>query len=141
MRDYEREALRERVQREGSTVGASIPEVVEVDGEEIHLRRRVMELTATSDPAEDRRAEVDRLRRGLRGLRRELVADIDRPGLTGAEGDEIVERVAGIDRALNALAQLDAPGVAEQARRQARLDERRWMEFLREALGHEERRG
>lgn len=139
MRDYERAILLERIERDGSTVGAAIPAELEVDGETWPLREAVLELTAgePDDAARDRARE---LVRGLRGVRRDLHGRLEAPETTREEGEAIVETVAGIDRAINALTQLDAPGVAEQADRRRREDRRRWLAFLREALGQEDDR-
>ena len=44
----------------------------------------------------------------------------------------------GIDRALNALDELRPPDLAAEEERQAAADRKRWMRFLRKALGHED---
>lgn len=137
MRDYERAILLERVERDGATVGAAIPAELEVDGEVLPLRERVLEITA-DEPDDEARERARRLVKGLRGVRRELRATVEDPATSREEGEQLVETIAGIDRAINALTQLDAPGVAEQAERRQREDRRRWMNFLKEALGQDE---
>ncbi|MFW6449347.1 MAG: DUF5788 family protein [Halobacteriota archaeon] len=139
MRDYERAILLERIERDGATVGAEIPEAVEIDGRTVALRRRVVELSGGQPSPEDER-QAAALVKALRGRRRELVQRIEEPSTTREAGEAIAETVAGIDRAINALTQLDGPGVQEQADRRKREDRRRWLSFLREALGQEEDR-
>lgn len=139
MREYERAILLERIERDGATVGAEIPAEVEVDGEPIALRSAVIELTTgeLDDETRDRAAD---LARGLRGTRRTLRERLESPETSLEEGEAIVETIAGIDRALNALTTLDAPSVQEAADRRKREDQRRWLSFLKEALGQEEDR-
>lgn len=140
MREYDRTVLLERIEREGATIGASMPQTVTVDGEEYTVREDVLDLVATDSLSADQRDRVGELARALRRARRErrdLLASADFDFETG---EAIVEEIAGIDRALNALEQLDAPGVGEQAQQRDRADRERWMQFLREALGHDEGR-
>ena len=44
MKEYERKQLLERVEREGATVGADIPETIDVQGESVDLREFVFEI-------------------------------------------------------------------------------------------------
>lgn len=139
MREYERAILLERIEREGATVGTEIPAEVEVDGETVALRSAVIELTTGELDDETRERAAD-LVRGLRGTRRALRERLESPETSLDEGEAIVETIAGIDRALNALTTLDAPSVQEAADRRKREDQRRWLSFLKEALGQEEDR-
>lgn len=139
MRDFERAILLERIERDGATVGVAIPVEVELEGRTVPLRRAVVELTGgEASPAAERRAAE--LVTALRGRRRELVRRIEDPSTSLESGESMAETVAGIDRALNALTQLDGPSVQEAAERREREDRRRWLSFLREALGQEEDR-
>ncbi|MFW6153474.1 MAG: DUF5788 family protein, partial [Halobacteriota archaeon] len=80
---------------------------------------------------------VDALKRSLRRARPARLDRLEDPSCSFEEGETIVEEITGIDRAMNALDEIGAPGVEEQARRVERADRRRWMSFLKEALGHE----
>lgn len=44
MKEYERKGLLERVNREAATVGAEIPEAIEIQGEPIELQSFVFEI-------------------------------------------------------------------------------------------------
>lgn len=140
MREYDRAILRERIDREGATVGATIPATVVFEDRTIDLRERILDLTAHEELTVDQRSEVVTLKRGLRRRRHDLVDELDYDALTLDEGEELVDRIAGIDRALNALDQLGEPSVTEQANRRREMDRRRWMDFLREALGQSDDR-
>lgn len=140
MRDYDRTVLLERIEREGATVGARMPEAIEVDGTRQPVRSEVLELTAAGDLSDDEADRARELAIALRQARKGRLSRLRSADLDRTTGEALAEEIAGIDRALNALTQLDAPGVAEQAEQRARADQARWMSFLREALGHDEGR-
>ena len=138
MRSHERKQLLARVEREGATVGASIPEAIDVQGDQLALREFVFEARSReSVPASDR----DRVERAKRNLRRERLqrkqrledADIPR-----AEGERLVESIVGIDRALNALSDLGTTDIEHEAHANEAADRKRWMSFLQQALGNED---
>lgn len=141
MREYERTVLLERIDREGATVGTSMPATITHDGEEVAVRDPVMELASGDDLSDGDHARATELKRTLRRRRSELHECIESGDITKREGEELVEVITGIDRALNALDQLGEPSVTEQARQHEKVDQQRWMSFLREALGHDQERG
>jgi len=136
--EYERKQLLERVEREGATVGADIPEEITVQGEPVELRSFVFEVNSRETvPA----GECERVRAAKKNLRRERLQRkqrIEDGDITRAEGEALVEAVVGIDRALNALERLEAADVEAEADRAAAADRKRWMSFLKQVLGHEE---
>lgn len=138
MEDFERERLIERIEREGATVGRDIPDRIEVQGETIDLRAFVFEIRRreTVPPGEQER--VDRAKRNLRRERLERKQEIEREEISYETGEELADSIVGIDRALNALEQLGGVDVEAEAERQAAADRKRWMQFLRKALGHED---
>jgi hypothetical protein len=138
VREYERKQLLERVERDGATVGRSLPESVEVQGEEIDLRQFVFEIKRreTIPPGEQDR--VDRAKRNLRRERRQRLEQIEENRVSFDEGEELVEGIVGIDRALNALEQLRPVDLEAETQRQEAADQQRWVRFLRKALGRED---
>lgn len=140
MREYDRAVLLERIEREGSTIGATMPISLTIDDEEYAVREFVVEITSTDEPSEAQRDRAGELARALRRARKtrrdQLVSTVDEREL----GEQLVDEIAGIDRALNALEQLDAPSVTAQAEQRARVDQERWLSFLKEALGHDTER-
>lgn len=135
MRKHDREALLERVERESATVGVDLPEEVTVQGEEVDLRGFVMEVNArdTVPPGEQER--VERAKRNLRRERLQRKQRLEDADIPFEEGEVLVESIAGIDRALNALENLGSTDLEAEARREEKLNERRWMNFINQVLG------
>lgn len=141
MQAFERKVLLERVNREGSTIGAQIPDEMEVQGESVELREFVFEVKKLDQVPADREAEVGELKKQLRRERRERRERLEEGDITKAEGEELVESIVGLDRALHALENLGPTSLeAEQQAAQA-ADKKRWFSFLRDVLGHDEDKG
>jgi hypothetical protein len=138
VQEFERKQLLERVNREGATVGASIPETIEVQGEQIDLRSFVFEIKRRDTIPAGERDRVDRAKRNLRRERLQRLQRIENDEVSYAEGEELVESIVGIDRALNALEQLRPVDLEQEAERQAAADRKRWMSFLQQALGRDD---
>jgi hypothetical protein len=138
VQEYERKQLLERIGREGSTLGVDIPERIEIQGEEVRLREFVFEIKRRETiPAGER----DRVERAKRNLRRERIDRKERieAGEVGfEEGERLASAIIGIDRALEALENLEPESVAAEAKRQEAADTKRWMDFLKQALGHDD---
>lgn len=143
MKEYERKQLLARVDRDGATVGASIPETVDVQGESVDLREFVMEISRRDTIPAGERDRVDRAKRNLRRERTERLERLEEADVSKAEGERLANAIVGIDRALNALESLGPTDIeSEQARKEA-ADQKRWVSFLKQALGRdsEEARG
>lgn len=139
MKEYEREILLERIGREGATIGASIPERIEVQGQEVDLRAFVFEIKRRDTIPPGERERVETAKKNLRRERLQRKERIEDGEVSFAEGEELARAVVGIDRALGALESLGSPTdlEAEQAEQEA-ADTRRWMNFLKEALGRDD---
>lgn len=138
VQEYERERLLEQVERDAATVGAAIPDRIEVAGETIPLKRFVFEVKRLDQVPEAKREEVAEtktlLRRERRAHKRELAEDdIDRE-----RGEELVQTIVGIDRALNALESLGATDLEAEMARSEAADRKRWLSFLDSVLGEDE---
>ena len=137
MKSYERKQLLARIDREGATIGASIPETITVEGEPLELRAFVFEARSReSVPAEDR----EEIELAKRNLRRERIARRDRieaGDISRERGEELAESIIGIDRALHALSDLGTADIEAEAEAQERADRKRWVSFLQQALGNE----
>jgi len=142
VKEYERKQLLERVNRDGATVGARIPERITVQGEPVDLREFVFEIKRRDAVPEGMREEV---KAAKRNLRRERTARVDRlkedQSLSREEGEQLVESVVGIDRALNALESLGSPDLETEVKASEAADQKRWNSFLRQVLGRSEGRG
>ncbi|WP_440991042.1 DUF5788 family protein [Haloarchaeobius baliensis] len=139
MKAYERKQLLARVEREGSTVGASIPERIDVQGETIDLQSFVFEIKRRDTIPSGERERVQQAKKNLRRerLQRKQRIENDWADMSWAEGEELVEAIVGLDRALNALESLGPTDIEAEADAQDAADKKRWMNFLKKALGHE----
>ncbi|MUV60458.1 DUF5788 family protein [Halobacterium sp. CBA1126] len=141
MREFERKQLLERVDREAATVGASIPETLDVQGEELELREFVFEVKAIDRVPADRREDVEEAKKLLRRERMERRERLEDGDITREEGEELVDAIVGIDRALNALESLGTTSLEAEIEANERADKKRWFSFLKEALGHDDEEG
>ncbi len=138
MQEYQRKQLIERVDREGSTVGAEIPAQISVQGEEIDLHEFVFEIKRRDTFPESERERVDRAKKNLRRERLQRRQRIEEGEITFEEGERIARSIVGIDRALNALENLEPTDLEREEMAQEAADKKRWMSFLKQALGHED---
>ncbi|ELY57348.1 DUF5788 family protein [Natronococcus jeotgali] len=138
MQEYERKQLLERVEREGATVGADIPETITVQGEEIDLRTFVFEIKRRDTVPPGERDRVEQAKRNLRRERLERLETIEEGAVSREEGEELAQGIIGIDRALNALENLGPTDLEREQQAKRAADTKRWMSFLKQALGQEE---
>jgi hypothetical protein len=138
VKEFERKQLLERVNREGATVGADIPERITVQGEEVDLKRFVFEIKRRDTVPAGERERVDRAKKNLRRERLQRLQRIEDGEVSYAEGERLVESIIGIDRALNALEGLGPANLESEAQAQEAADRKRWMTFLKKALGHKD---
>ncbi len=138
MKEFERKQLVERIDRDGATVGVRIPDRVEVQGEEVELRDFVFEIKRRETVPPGERDRVERAKRNLRRERLERRELIENGEVSFAEGEEIADAIVGIDRALEALESLGSSSVEREAQAQEAADTKRWMSFLKQALGQED---
>ena len=138
MKEFERKQLLERVNREGATVGADIPERITVQGEEVDLQQFVFEIKRRDTVPSGERERVDQAKKNLRRERLQRLQKIEDDEVSYAEGERLVESIIGIDRALNALEQLGPADLEREAKAKEAADRKRWMSFLKKALGHED---
>jgi len=138
VKEFERKQLLERVNRESSTLGVDIPESIEIQGEAIDLRSFVFEIKRRDSVPAGERDRVDRAKRNLRRERLDRLEPIEENEVSYEEGEELASSIIGIDRALEALEGLDAPDPETEAKRQEAADRKRWMNFLKKALGRDD---
>jgi len=141
VREYQRKQLLERVNKESATIGADIPDRIEVQGEAIDLREFVFEIKRRETVPEGERQRVERAKRNLRRERLERLEEIEENRVDFETGEELAASIIGIDRALEALDSLRSPGVETEAQKQEAMDRKRWMSFLKKALGRDDASG
>jgi hypothetical protein len=138
VREFERKRLLERIEREGATVGAAIPDSITVQGEEIELQSFVFEIKRRDTIPPGERERVEQAKTNLRRERLQRKQRIENGEVSYEEGQTLADAVIGIDRALNALEQLGPANLEAEQQAQQTADQKRWMKFLRKALGHED---
>ena len=141
MRAFERKMLLERVDREGATIGASIPESIDVQGEPVRLREFVFEVKKLDTVPADRQEEVAALKKQLRRERLQRRQRLEEGDISRSEGEELVETIIGLDRALHALENLGPTNLSAEQQAAHAADKKRWFSFLRDVLGHEDESG
>jgi hypothetical protein len=138
MKAYERKQLIERVEREGATVGAAIPETITVQGDALPLRAFVFETRSRESVPPGERERVEEVKKNLRRERLGRKQRLEDGELTREEGETLAESIVGLDRALNALESLDATPIEAEADAKETADRKRWVSFLKQALGHDD---
>ncbi|MFC7072036.1 DUF5788 family protein [Halovenus rubra] len=135
MKEFQRKQLLERIEREGATVGVDIPDSITVQGEDLDLHAFVMEIRRRDTVPAGERERVDRAKKNLRRERLERKQRLEDENISVETGEQLVEAIIGIDRALNALEQLGPVDIEGKADAQEVADRKRWMQFLQKALG------
>jgi len=138
VQEFQRKQLIERIEREGATVGADIPETIEVQGEAVDLRTFVFEIKRRETIPSGERERVERAKKNLRRERLQRKQRIEDGDISFEEGKRLANAVIGIDRALNALESLGPTDLQQEAEAQETADRKRWTKFLRKALGRED---
>ena len=138
MQEFERKRLLERIEREGATVGAAIPDEITVQDEEIDLQSFVFEIKRRETVPRGERERVTQAKKNLRRERLQRKQRLEDGDVSYERGEELADAIIGIDRALNALEQLGPANIEQEAEAQETADKKRWMSFLRKALGHED---
>lgn len=138
MKDYQRKLLLERIDREGATVGVQIPETIEVQGEDVDLREFVFEIKRRDTYPPGERERVENAKKNLRRERLQRRQRIEDDEVDFEEGERLAQSIIGISRALEALQQLESPDIEGEAERQEAADRKRWVSFLKQALGHDD---
>ncbi len=138
MQEYERKQLLERVDREGATVGADIPETITVQGEPVDLQEFVFEIKRRETVPSGERDAVEQAKRNLRRERIDRLEQIEEGAISREKGEKLATAIIGIDRALNALESLGPTDLEREQQAKQAADQKRWMSFLKKALGDDD---
>jgi hypothetical protein len=137
VKEYERKQLLERIGRDGATVGAAIPDRIDIQGESVDLREFVFEIKRRDTVPPGERERVEQAKTNLRRERLQRKQRIEDGDISREEGERLAEAIIGIDRALNALESLGPTDLEAEMEAQERADKQRWMNFLQKALGQD----
>ncbi len=141
VQEFQRKQLLERIEREGATVGADIPDEIEVQGEFIDLQTFVFEIKRRETVPQGERERVTQAKKNLRRERLQRKQRIEDEDISFEDGEAIARAIIGIDRALNALENLGPTDLEKESELQETQDKKRWTKFLKKALGHQDDSG
>ncbi len=130
MDDAARERLLRRVNRQGATVGASLPETVTVDGETLPLAEFVLETRKVPGVPPESRELLASAKKTLRNERARRLEHLESDQIDRETAETLADEIIGIDRALNSLENIRQPDYGESSRTAAIDDHKRWMGFL-----------
>lgn len=130
MDEHERRALLSRVERSSRTIGGSIPDELTVQGRTLPLNEVVFQYKRLETVSEADRERLEDLKRDLRRERLERKRRIEREDLSAEAAERLVESIHGIDRAVNALENLDGPDVSEDLEQKEREDARELLALI-----------
>ncbi|VTT87746.1 hypothetical protein DM2_1080 [Halorubrum sp. DM2] len=128
--DAEREALLDRVNDQSATIGASVPDEVEIDGTAVDLSTFIVECRKVDaiPPAMERK--VASTREALRAERERRVERLETDPIDRETAETLAEAVIGIDRALNALSTIRHPSFADEHHADRLDGHERWLAFV-----------
>jgi ribonuclease HII len=116
MDDAEREALIRQVNRQRSTVGASIPETITINGAEIEFAEFIIESREIDELPPDAEEILEDAKRTFRTERASRRERLETAPLDNEAAEQLADEINGIDRALNALETIRHPDYGEQSK-------------------------
>lgn len=120
MDDSQRETYLTEITGDGATVGASIPDEIVVDGEEVNVKQKIFDEECDADSL------VVKLRRRKNSIKQQVSNDSD---LTEEEASELVDKAIGIQRAIEMLQDSDE-SISAEAQQNEVKDQHRWKNFV-----------
>jgi hypothetical protein len=130
MDEHERQRLLDRVDSHSATVGATIPETVTIDGDELPLSEFLIETRAVDSVPPEAEETLDQAKRVLREERARRIERLETESLALETAEEIAEEAVGIRRALDALENIRRPAFGEASNHASIEDHKRWLGFL-----------
>jgi hypothetical protein len=130
MDDDERAALLKRINRQGATVGASVPETITIGDEEIELAEFLIETRKLERIPPEIESTITTVKRTLRDERSHRADRLESAPIDRDTAETIADEIVGIDRALNALETIRHPDYGDLSRAQFIQDNKRWVDFL-----------
>jgi hypothetical protein len=131
VKQHDRDRLLERIDRDGATVGASIPETISVGEADVALRSFVHAARAGDRSPEAVRSMIE----NLRAERQRRRAKIEAGDLDLERAEALADSIIGIDRALTVLESDGETDLEAETRRRRQADQERWRNFVRQVTG------
>jgi hypothetical protein len=130
MDDEDRERLLERVNSKTATVGASLPDTITVEGEQLPLAEFVIETRELERIPPETSETLEAAKRTLRAERSRRVDRLESEEMSVETAEALADEIIGIDRALNALENVRKPSFGERSQSRDVADTERWLSFL-----------
>jgi hypothetical protein len=130
MDESERQEYIREVERDSSTIGADLPETVDVGGDELQLTEFLVETRKLEEVPPEAAETVETAKRVLREERRQRVDRLESDPISHETAERLVDEINGFDRALNALETIRHPSFGDVAQRTMVDDYERWLGFL-----------
>ena len=130
MNKAERQELLDRVNRQSATIGASTPDTITIQGEELDLQEFLIETRNIETLPAETSELVSRARQSLATERQQRVDRLETDQLSREEAEQLADEIVGIDRARNALKTIRHPDFGDQAATTNVDDHKRWLSFV-----------
>ena len=130
MNKAERQELLDRVNRQSATIGASTPDTITIQGEELDLQEFLIETRNIETLPAETSELVSRARQSLAAERQQRVDRLETDQLSREEAEQLADEIVGIDRARNALKTIRHPSFGEDAQTNNIDDHKRWLSFV-----------
>lgn len=131
MNEQQRRELLGEIQRSTGVIGTDLPDELDVQGTTIDVREFVFECKRLDAIPEGERERIEDVKGKLRRERLERKQRLEREDISLEEGEDLVESIHGLDRALNGLDGLDEPDIGEQLRQEKLEDARELLSLMR----------
>jgi hypothetical protein len=135
MDDTEREEYLTEVRRKGSTIGADLPEVIEIGGDEIELDEFLIETRKVDRIPPEAETKITEAKRLLRVERKDRLDRLENDPIDHETAETLVAEINGLDRALNALGNIRHPDYGERSREATVEDHKKWLGFIDDVSG------
>lgn len=135
MDEAKREELLDRVTSDTATVGAEIPDTIQVHGRELDLGEFLVETRKVDRISSEAEETLEAAKQTLREERRRRMERLESDPLDVGAAERLADEIIGIDRALNALESIRHPEYGETARSADVEDYKRWVGFLDDIQG------
>lgn len=141
VKEYQRKQLLERISRDGATIGHQIPSEVNIQDKQIDLNETIFEFKRHDTYPTELREQITEFQKQLRRERVRRRDIIEEGDISYAVGESHAAVILGIDRALNALSNLDPTDLESEVVDSRAADRKRWISFLRDVLDSDTDRG
>ncbi len=134
MTEHERWQLLCRLEKEFTFAGVTVPETLEFNNTSLPLKSYIFEMVKRRGTISKEEQEAQySLIKELKHRKKSLIEDIRKAPITKEKGNDLLQQIFGIDRAIEILYNLDKPkpSLIEEARKARVADERRWLDLVK----------